>query len=860
MGKKETYLVDATAFLYRAFHAVRVLSSPTGFPTNAIYGLTTMMFKLINEKKPHAMALIFDSKEKTHRHKIYEAYKAHRPAPPVDFIRQIEPAVKIIEALGIKTIAIAGFEADDIMAAIALKFAGGGSTVYIVSGDKDMMQMLGPDIKIFDPVKNVIIDADYVQKRFSLPPDRLHELMALTGDESDGVPGVKGIGEKTAVEILKDYGSLDELLSYPGKIKNERIRKLIGDNVETIRLSDTLVKLETNVPFNMLYEDIVLKEPSWDALREQFLEYGFSSLLKLIPAAVAAKDKKVSETAVSEITSTAELSKTLQLHQCPGIIAIKSYSKATEGIFPHRGIYFSFDGRSTCHVPLNDDKEAGLALFSEIFLNKDIQKVSCGFKEELHAHGCSGNIENIHDVMTAAYILNPNKVNLQLKDLVMEHLPAFYKAGEADDTAPVLIFKLHELLSDKLKKANLNDLYENVEMALLPVLYDMEKTGVKLNREKVKELSVRYEEEIKTVTRRIFFIAGCEFNINSPKQLQEILFDKLKLSPGKKIKTGYSTDTAVLESLMSKHELPGEIILYRNLSKMKNTYLDTLPGFINSKTGRIHTTFNQCATATGRLSSTAPNLQNIPIKGQWATALREAFCADSGHYIISADYSQIELRILTHLSNDTGFTEAFQGDEDVHAQTAMVIFNIPAQRVTPEHRTVAKSINFGIIYGMSSFGLSEALKISKNDAKSYIETFFSKHAGVGAFINETIERAKKLGYTETVLGRRREIEGLLSSNKTQVLQAERLAVNSPIQGSAADIIKVAMINLHKKIKDGGLKTKMVLQVHDELVFEVPEDELEVAKALIKEEMEGCYPLKVPLRVNIGFGKNWAEAH
>ncbi|MBF0463967.1 MAG: DNA polymerase I [Nitrospirae bacterium] len=850
--EKEIYLVDATAFLYRAFHAIRALTSPSGFPTNAIYGLTTMMFKLINDKKPHAMALIFDSKEKTHRHKLFEAYKAHRPAPPDDFIQQIEPAKQVVEALGIKTIALPGFEADDIMATLALRFARPDTPVFIASGDKDMFQIIGQNIKIFDPVKNIILDTQFVQKRFLLPPGRIHELMAITGDESDGVPGVKGIGEKTAVEILKNYSSLDELLSAPEKIKNERIRRLITENAETIRLSDSLVKLDTNVPLAMSYEELILKEPAWETLREDFLKYGFSSLLRMIPTPVV-NDKQPEIVTPKEITSLEELSQTIKAQQGSGIFAVKSYKKGTGGFFPEMGISFSFDGKNSCSVTLNTDTEKKTAIFTKIFQNKNIQKVSYDIKEELHRIDITA-YENIHDIMIAAHILNPNHVNRQLKDLAMDYAFEFQKT----ENTPILILKLHKILSDKLKEANLYSLYENVEIALLPVLYEMERTGVKLNKERVKALSVKFDEDIKTAERRIFFLAGCEFNINSPKQLQEVLFDKLKLSPGKKIKTGYSTDTAVLESLSTKHELPAEIILYRNLAKMKNTYLDTLPGFVNAKTGRIHTTFNQCATATGRLSSTNPNLQNIPIKGPWAAALREAFCADDGCFIVSADYSQIELRILAHLSNDSGFMEAFQRNEDIHTQTAADIFNIPAQRVTSEHRRAAKSINFGIVYGMSSFGLSEALKISKNDAKNYIDSFFMKHPGVSAFITKTIESAKRLGYTETILGRRREIEGILSSNKAVASQAERLAVNSPIQGSAADIIKLAMINLHTKTR--GLKTKMVLQVHDELVFEVPESELEAATAIIKAEMENCYPLRVPLTVDIGVGKNWAEAH
>ncbi|QWR78558.1 DNA polymerase I [Candidatus Magnetomonas plexicatena] len=849
--EKEIYLVDATAFLYRAYFGVRSLTSPTGFPTNAIYGLTTMMLKLINEKKPHAMALIFDSKEKTHRHTLYEAYKAHRPTPPEDFIRQIEPAKQVIEALGVKNIALSGFEADDIMATLALRFAAPNTPVFIVSGDKDMFQIIGANIKMFDPVKNVVLDENYVQNRFLLPPERIHELMAITGDESDGVPGVKGVGEKTAVEILKNYASLNELLSAPEKIKNERIRRLITENAETIRLSDSLVKLYTNVPLAMSYDELILKEPAWEALRADFLKYGFSSLLRMIPTTTG-NDKPAEIIVPKEITSLTELSKTTKAQQSSGIVAIKSYSKGTGGFFPERGISFSFDGGISSSVTLNTDAEKKTAIFIDMFQNKDIQKVSYDMKEELHRFDII-SFENIHDIMIAAHILNPNRVNRQLKDIAIDYAMDIYNED-------ITILKLHEILIGKLKESKLYGVYENVEMALLPVLYEIERAGVKLNRERVNELSVKFDEELKTAERRIFFIAGCEFNINSPKQLQEVLFDKLKLSPGKKIKTGYSTDTAVLESLSAKHELPAEIILYRNLAKIKNTYLDTLPGFVNAATGRIHTTFNQCATATGRLSTTNPNLQNIPIKGPWATPLREAFCADDGCIIMSADYSQIELRILAHLSSDLGFIEAFQNNEDIHTQTAADIFNLPALRVTSEHRRAAKSINFGIVYGMSSFGLSEALKISKNDAKNYIESFFTKHPEVSAFITKTIEEAKRLGYTETILGRRREIEGILSSNKAAASQAERLAVNSPIQGSAADIIKLAMINLHKKIKSLGLKTKMVLQVHDELVFEVPESELEMAKGLIKMEMENCYPLKVPLTVDIGVGKNWAEAH
>ncbi|MBF0319715.1 MAG: DNA polymerase I [Nitrospirae bacterium] len=848
-----TYLIDGTAYIYRAYHAITELRNSEGFPTNAIYGFTAMMYKIIKDKTPDALAVVLDSPEPTHRHKLYVDYKANRSAPPEDLISQIAPIKALLHAMNITTIALPGYESDDILAVLAKRYASPSNTVYIVTGDKDLLQAVDTNIKIYDPVKNAVHDADYVLKRLRVPPEKIPELMALTGDQIDNIPGVRGIGEKTAADLLKDFGTVEDLIANSGKIPNARLRRMIEENIPAIRLSRELSAVSTDVPIDMPLMRLMVREPHYDELRAFFIKYEFTSFLKNIP---------------------------------------------DDGVFPFEAEEIStvdaFDGGAFAEVSLKAIDNGGNQALSAIALSKDAQKgyylraphlaagilsdeaivkIGHNLKSDIHVlNRHSIDVSGpLYDTMVIANLINPNRQDYSLKALALEYLSYNMKGdNQARDlySGPhslveeaVTAFRLKAELAKKIDNTPLAQLYDKVEMPLIYVLTEMEQHGIRIDTGRLKELSTELGTQMSTLEKRIYFLAGEEFNINSPKQLQEILFDKLRLASGKKTKTGFlSTDVGVLEGMAKDHPLPAEILQYRTVAKLKNTYADALPTYVNAATGRLHTTLNQAGTSTGRLSSSNPNLQNIPVRGALGEAFRRAFIAEEGHYLVSADYSQIELRVLAHLSGDEGFVEAFKKDADIHTETAKEVLAASDGVVTGDMRRAAKAINFGIIYGMSAFGLAETLKIPQSETRAYIERFFERYEGVRRYIETTIKETSTCGYAETIMGRRRPIDGLNSGNKNIRQQAERLAINSPIQGSAADIIKFSMLKVNEALKRSGLRTKMILQIHDELLFETPEDELDTVKALVRHEMESAFTLSVTLKVDIGAGLNWAEAH
>lgn len=876
------YLIDGHSFVYRAFYAIRDLTNSKGFPTNAIYGSTNMLLKIIREKKPDAVAVVFDSPVPTERHRIFEAYKAHRPETPGDLTRQIPYIRKMISAFNIKTIEVPGYEADDLICTIAKKAEAGGADVFIVTGDKDMLQIVDERIKIYDPVKEKVLDEEYVKEKFGVGPERVPEIMALMGDAVDNIPGIKGIGEKTARELLSDVENLDELLDHPERIKKEKLRRLIMENAEIVRLSRKLAIIDTSAPIDIAIGEFAVKEPDWQELLPLFREFEFVSFMKMIPSAV-------SERRYETISSIGRFRDLL-----PSIKEGFAFDVEATGRDPMRssvvGIAFCVEKGKAYYVPLRhayagapEQVNIGEAseLLAGIFENAGLPKIGHNLKygiemlegEKMPAKGM------LYDTMIASYLLNPNKPDHSLGDVAFEHLSyrkktfqevlgkraTFAEVPVEDATAyasedAALALELKEILFAKLREEGLEKLYFDIEMPLIHVLIDMEEAGLKIDIEKLSGMSKELSRDLDSIRRRIFFLAGEEFNINSPKQLSKVLFHTLGLKPGKKTKTGFSTEMSVLEDLAETHELPREILDYRSLSKLKSTYTDVLPDLINPRTGRIHTSFNQTATATGRLSSSEPNLQNIPIRGEWGRRIREAFIADGGNLLLSADYSQIELRILADLSGDQGLIDAFMSGVDIHSRTASEIFGATMDKVTSEMRRVAKTVNFGVVYGISPFGLSEALTISRDEAKRYIDSYFERHKGVKTYIEETLRAARKRGYVTTIFGRKRPVPEIKSSNSNTRMLGERLAVNSPIQGTAADIIKIAMIDIRKSFLDEGLKAKMILQVHDELVFELPGGELIEVMRIVREKMETAATLSVPLKIEIGHGRNWAEAH
>ncbi len=876
------YLIDGNSYVYRAFYAIKGLTNSKGFPTNAIYGFTNMLLKIIREKKPEGIVVSFDSPAPTERHRLFEAYKAQRPETPGELAQQLPHIRRMISAFNIKIFEVPGYEADDLLCTIAKRSAAEGVDVFIVTADKDMLQIVDEKIKIYDPVKDRLLDEAYVKEKFGVEPVRVPEFMALTGDAVDNIPGIKGIGEKTAKELLSGFKDLDELLNHPELIKKEKLRSLIVENTETVKLSKKLAAVDTSVPVDVDIREFLLKEPNWSALLPLFREFEFGSLMKLIPSA---KSEREYET-LYRMSRLEDLLSTIEQDFAFDIEGT-GRDPLRDGIV---GIAFSKEKGRGCYIPLfhsyanspeQPDKGEVIKFLSGIFRNPGIPKIGHNLKYDIEMLRREGvDIEGpLYDTMLASYLLNPNKPDHSLGDVSFEYLSYRKKTFQevlgkrgsfaqvpieeatlyaAEDAA--LAFELKEMLFEKLREEKLDGLYFDIEMPLINVLIEMEETGFKVDVDKLNGMSKELSRDLDALQRRIFFLAGEEFNINSPKQLARVLFHSLGLKPGKRTKTGFSTELSVLEDLQETHELPGEILNYRSLCKLKSTYTDVLPNLIIPETGRIHTSFNQTVTATGRLSSSDPNLQNIPIRGEWGKRIREAFIAADDNLVLSADYSHIELRILAHLSEDRGLIDAFISGVDIHARTASEIFGVAAEKVTSEMRRVAKTVNFGVVYGISPFGLSEALNISKEDAKIYIESYFERHPGVRAYIEHTLRDAREKGYVTTMFGRKRAVPEIKSQNATTRALGERLAINSPVQGAAADTIKVAMIRIAESLRAERLKAKMILQVHDELVFESPEDEIERIKAIVRRKMEAAAPLSVPLKVDIGYGKNWAEAH
>lgn len=877
------YLIDGNSYVYRAFYAIKGLTNSKGLPTNAIYGFTNMLLKIIREKQPDGILVCFDSPVPTERHRIFEAYKAHRPETPGDLVLQLPHIRKVISALNIRIFEVPGYEADDLLCTIAKKAVEGGNNVFIVTADKDMLQIVSDRIKVYDSVNDRVLGEEYVKEKFGVGPERVTEFMALTGDAVDNIPGVKGIGEKTARELLANVKSLDDLLENPDVIKKEKLRSLIIENIDMIKMSRRLAEINTSVPIDVNTEEFIVTEPDWQALLSLFNEFEFTGLKKLIPSA---KGEREYETVLSVDRAKEVLS---------SIQSAFAFDTEATGRDP---LMDSIVGISVCaekgkayYIPLSHsyigapeqiDKAEFSGLISAILEDADIPKIGHNLKYDIGMFRGEGVSVNgvVYDTMLASYLINPNKPNHSLEDVAFEYLSYRKKTFSevlgkrhsfsevpvedatlygAEDSA--LAFELKEILFERVKEEGLGQLYSEIEMPLINVLIDMEAAGFRIDADKLNDMSKELSRELDSIQSRIFFLAGEEFNINSPKQLSRVLFHTLGLKPGKKTKTGFSTDISVLEDLAQTHELPGEILNYRSLSKLKSTYTDALPLIINERTGRVHTSFNQTVTATGRLSSSEPNLQNIPIRGEWGRRIREAFIAEKGNLILSADYSQIELRILAHLSEDRGLIEAFTSGVDIHTRTASEIFDVGIDAVTPDMRRVAKTVNFGVVYGMSPFGLSEALNISREDAGAYIESYFGRHPGVRNYIGNAVRDARDRGYVLTMFGRKRPVPEIKSSNTNTKALGERFAVNSPIQGGAADIIKIAMINIWKRLKaQTRLNAKMVLQVHDELVFELKAEELNEVKEIVRKEMEGAASLSVSLKVEIGYGKNWAEAH
>lgn len=843
MSIEKLVLVDGSGIAYRSYFALPRLSSPKGFPTHAIYGFANIMFKILDEINPNYIAVAFDTSAPSFRHEVYKEYKAHRQSMPDEMSIQIPYIKSLLNALCISILEYPGYEADDIIATLVDRFKE-TLEIVIISGDYDLLALADKNVKVIVPRKGIteveVFDIKAVEEKFGISPHKIPLFKALAGDSSDNIKGIEGIGKSSAVEILKGVDTLEELISNINNLPPKLRTKLEGKEDE-IRENLFLATLKKDVPIEVDLKDVAIRNPKLDEVKSIAQELGMRSILKRfsldtldhhIEADIEKKD-------VRGITDIVENLSYLSL-----------LPKLDPSTYPLRlkSVFLSVDER----IYEIEDMEAILKDFINDILHK--KKTIAVYDMKSIWKVLDVNFEKpsseILDVLILAYLLDPSQ-DIALNKLMDKYLNTSFPE-------PCAIFKLGSILKEEIEKNGMTELYQRIELPLTKVLADMELKGVLIDTKYLGELSKILDISLIQIEREIYDLAGETFNINSPKQLAYILFEKLKLPPVKKTKTGYSTDAEVLSQLANESEICAKLLEYRELTKLKSTYVDALPKLINPYTGRLHTTFSQTGTSTGRLASSEPNLQNIPVRSEIGKEIRRAFIAPKGYKLISADYSQIELRILAHLSGDPLLIEAFNKGVDIHSQTAAKILGVKPEEVTPNMRRLAKTINFGIIYGMSDYGLSKELGIHKREAKEYIENYFNTYKVVKEFLEGLKEEAREKGYVTTIFNRRRYIPQINSSNKTERELGERLAVNTPIQGSAADLIKLAMVRLHEILRLKNLSAHIILQIHDELLIEAKNDIAEEVASIVKDTMENVYPMRVPITVDVKIGDNWCE--
>jgi DNA polymerase I len=892
-GEAQTtlYLVDGSAYIYRAYHAIRTLSNSKGMPTNAVYGFTRMLIKLIQDRCPEHVAIFFDAKGPTFRHRLFNDYKATRPSTPDDLAMQLPYIKRITAAFNIPVIEKEGFEADDLIGTYARRAEADGFSVVMVTGDKDFMQLITPRVSMWDPMKDIVVDLAHIAREFALQPDQLIDVMGLAGDTSDNVPGVPGIGPKTALKLIQTFGSITALYERIAELKSAKQRENLILHREQALLSRRLVTVDTAVPVDFNPAKLKARSPDEAELARLFQELEFRELQQQYQQ--TAERRPTCYTAVLNGEDLAAL-----------VVRLKaagrfSLDTETTSLNPMRAVlvgisvamgpceaYYVACGHRYIGAPSQLSCSEMLAALKPVLEDPGIAKVGQNVKYDwivLKRHGiCLKGV--VFDTMVGSYLLNPSKRAHSLNQIALDYLNhksitfsevagkgknmVTFDQVDLEQAVPYacedadLAFRASEILEQELTSLGLGPLLEEVEMPLIPVLTAMEMTGVCLDQEKLRELSHSFERQLQQLESDIHRIAGEPFNIQSAQQLGYILFEKMGLPTFKKTKkkTGYSTDVDVLMRLAEQHELPALILRHRSLAKLKSTYADALLEQIEPRTGRIHTSYNQTVAATGRLSSSDPNLQNIPIRTEEGREIRKAFIPQPGWVMLSADYSQIELRILAHVAQDPILIEGFRSGQDIHARTASEVFMLPLDEVSDELRRQAKVINFGIIYGMSAFGLSRELGITPKMAQIYIDQYFQRYHGVKAYIDQTILKARRDGSISTLLGRHRLLPDINSQNAVIRQFAERTAVNMPIQGTAADLIKLAMIRTAAAITEARLEANMLLSVHDEIVFEVAPPALEILKETARRIMENVWDLSVPLKVNLSWGANWADAH
>ena len=903
---QKLYLIDGSAYAYRSFHAIQRLTNSKGEPTNAVYGFARILLKILREHDPSHIAVVFDAPGKTFREDIYPAYKATRPETPEELVAQMPWIDELVHALNLPLIRVPGVEADDVMGTLARHAEDAGLEVVLVTGDKDLLQLVTNKTHIFDPAKGdkgIWYEPADVKSRFGVPPERVPDALGLIGDTADNIPGVRGIGEKTAKQLLEQYGSLEGIYDHLSELKG-KVKEHLEQDREVAFLSRRLVVIDKNVPLDFSLENLARKPFDRARMAELFSRLEFRTLLDEFPPDTAA----AKHTAYHIVTDAATLLAVVNEMKTNGEFALDTETTSSDPMRAQLvGISLCCKESTGYYIPVGHtvssqenysleptalsrerdprqlEKSFVLDTLRPLLEDPHIKKTGHNIKYDWIVLAREGiNLQGVaFDTMVASYLTDPSLLRHNLNEISLHYLkrkmtPIEDLIGRASkaitfDQVPIeragayscedadVTWQLTQRFKEELVQRELDQLFYNLEIPLIGVLVRMEQVGIAIDCTVFEKLQQEVEIRLETLRREITETAGEVFQINSPKQLQQILFEKLHLKPVRKTKTGFSTDMDVLEQLAEQHPLPGKILEYRTIEKLRSTYIDALPKLIHPETGRIHTSFNQAVAATGRLSSSDPNLQNIPVRTELGRRIRSGFVpGNPGWKLISADYSQIELRVLAHLSGDRPLREAFEKDADIHQDTAARLFGVLPEFVSPEMRRQAKAVNFGVIYGMTPFGLSKNLGISKNDAARYIENYFAQHPQVKAWIDETLAKARTNGYVTTILNRRRYIPDINARDAAARSAAERIAVNTPVQGSAADIIKRAMIELDKALSSGA--ARLLLQVHDELLVEAPEEEASSVAALMKDIMEHAAVLDVPLKVDIGIGDNWAAIH
>ncbi len=851
-------LIDANNLLYRAFYALPRLTAPDGTPTNAAFGFARVLLKILREDRPDAVAVVFDAPGPTARHALYPEYKANRLKVPEDLAAQIPLVKELVDALGVPRIEESGVEADDVIGTLSREAEASGMEVVIVSSDKDLYQLVSDRVRVRDGIRERTVGSREVEETFGVPPSRIVDLLALAGDPSDNVPGVPGIGEKTAAGLIREFGSLEEVLMRAAEIPGSR-GKRIREHAGAARLSGTLARIDREVALPLHVADLAPKGIRAEPAALLFLRLGFRRILEEL--GIGGDAVPPAPVASPPAPPCRELDTAQELSEAGGREADSAglFDPGEEGepaavFLPGRGAFALPPPELAAAAREFGRRGATLYLVD-----------GKGFLRRRIGREASREPLPLFDLQVAGYLLAPDEGTQTLEKLSARHLggatlPTGGTPAERGGALAMRCHSLGEVLSRALRDAGLEPVFRELEMPLLPVLLRMEERGIRLDPAVFAGLSGELAAAAASIEERVRAQAGEKINLNSPKQLAALLFERLGLPPVKRTKTGFSTDVDVLEQLRNLHEIPALVLEYRTLAKLRSTYVDVLPGMVDPRDGRIHTTFHQTQAATGRLSSSDPNLQNIPIRTGVGLRIREGFVAGPGRLFVGADYSQVELRLLAHLSGDPELSRSFHAGEDIHAATARAVFGVSPPEVTPEQRRRAKVINFGILYGMSPFGLSRELSIPPREAREYIDQYFSRYRGVREYIDRVLEGARRDGYVQTLSGRRRPIRDINSRNKVLREAAERMAVNSPIQGSAADLVKEAMIRVDRTLHEEGLEAGLVLQVHDELVVETPRQEAERAQEILRTTMEGVARLSVPLVVSVAVGENWGQIH